>query len=64
MLNVLALVLFLTLPFVPVKNAGGHGALHGSGGAGGPAQSGEHRILQTDRHLLHGPGAVGDDVEV
>lgn len=44
--------------------AGGYGALHGSGGAGGPTESGEHRVLQTDRHLLHGPCALGDDVEV
>lgn len=43
---------------------GWHGTLHGPRGSGGPAESGEHRVLQTDRHLLHGPGAVGDDVQM
>lgn len=44
--------------------AGGNGPLHGPWGAGGPTEPGEHGVLQADWHLLHGPGALGNDVAV
>lgn len=44
--------------------AGGYSTLHGSRGAGGPTESGEHRVVQAGRHLLHGTCALGDDVKV
>lgn len=54
--------------FVPwsllCASPGGHRQVYGPRGPGVPNQSGKHRVLQAGRRLLHGSGALGDDLTV
>lgn len=46
------------------SSLGGNGEIHGSRGPRVQDESGERGVLQADGCLLHGPGALGDDVSL